>query len=67
VNRKKLLRQFLATFAVTFLVAAGVSYLYGLIRHGAGLVDWKTAFRLAFILGVALPLTGLFGRRDDQR
>jgi hypothetical protein len=67
VNRKKLLSQFIITFTTTFLVAAGVSYLYGLIRHGVGLADWTTAVRLAFILGVALPVTGLLGNRGDGR
>jgi hypothetical protein len=54
-------RRFLVDVAiilpVTFVVAALVTYLYSLIVHGAGAVNWETAFQLAFIVGIVLPLT----------
>jgi hypothetical protein len=51
------------TFAVTFVVNALVTFLWSLVRHGAGVVDWETAFRFAIILGIALPLLQARGRR----
>lgn len=46
------------TSAVAFCVAAIVTYLYSLIAHGAGAVNWETAFELAIILGIVIPLAG---------
>ena len=51
---KELLFDFIETFAVTLVVAALVTFLYGLIVHGVGAVDWETSFRLAIILGIVL-------------
>jgi len=53
---KKLLIDFITTFAVVLVVSAIVSFLYSLIVHGSGVVDWDTSFRLAIIFGIALPL-----------
>ena len=53
---KNLLIGFAITFAVTIVVAAIVTYLWNLIAHGQGTVDWETAFRFAIILGIALPV-----------
>ena len=52
---KVLLIDFVATFGITLVVAATVSFLYRLIAHGNGTVDWGTSFRLALILGIVLP------------
>ena len=57
MNIKKLLIDFVTTFALILVVATIVTYLWNLIRHGQGTVDWATSFRLAIILGIALPVT----------
>jgi len=57
MNMKELLIDFVITFAVTLVVAAIVTFLYSLIVHGAGTMDWETSFRLAIILGIVLPWT----------
>lgn len=53
-------RQFLLDMAitvpVTFLVAVVVTYLYNLVAHGMGAVDWDAAFELALVVGIVLPL-----------
>lgn len=54
---KNLLIGFVTTFAVALVVAAIVTYLWNLIVHGQSAVDWETSFRLAIILGIALPVT----------
>ena len=56
MNIKKLLISFVTIFAVTLVVAAIVTFLYSLIIHGAGTIDWETSFPLAIILGIALPI-----------
>lgn len=57
MNVGKLLVDFAITFAVTLVVAALVTLLYNLIAHGTGMIDWETAFQLAVILGIAIPLS----------
>lgn len=56
MNIKKLLISFATIFAVTLVAAAIVTFLYSLIVHGAGTIDWETSFHLAIILGIALPV-----------
>jgi len=56
MNIKKLLISFVTIFTVTLVVAAIVTYLWNLIRHGQGAFDWETSFRLAIILGIAVPV-----------
>ena len=53
---KSFLRSFVIIFAICFVVAAAVSYLYSLIAHGVGTVDWEVAFRMGLILGIVIPL-----------
>ncbi len=53
---KNLLIGFVTIFAVTLLVAAIVTYLWNLGFHGTAAIDWETSFRLAIILGIALPV-----------
>lgn len=57
MNAKGFLLDMAITIPVTFVVAAVVTYLYSLIAHGSGSVNWDTAFHLAIILGIVLPLT----------
>ncbi len=54
---KRILVSFLGTATLAFVVTAGVTYLYSLIVHGLGDIDWETAFRLAIILGIVLSVT----------
>ncbi len=55
MNIKKMLIDFVITFIVALVISAIVSFLYSLIVHGAGTVDWGSAFRMAIILGIILP------------
>lgn len=45
------------TIPITFVVVAVVTFLYSLVAHGKGLVNWETAFQLAFVLGIVLPFS----------
>lgn len=44
---------FLTAFAVTMIV----TYLYSLVVHGHGEVNWETVFELSLILGILIPFT----------
>ena len=67
MNIKKLLIGFVTTFALILVVAAIVTYLYNLIAHGTGTIDWETSFRLAVILGLALPIHRAFTERKKGK
>ena len=45
------------TILITFVVAVVVTYLYSAIAHGSGAINWETAFQLAVIVGIAMPLS----------
>jgi ascorbate-specific PTS system EIIC-type component UlaA len=53
------IKEFFLTGLITFVVAAVVSFLYSLLAHGSGRVDWETAVRLAIIFGVVLTWINL--------
>jgi hypothetical protein len=65
MNTRGFLIDLAITIPVTFVVAAVVTYLYSLIAHGAGEVNWETAFHLALIVGVVLPLTRISARERE--
>ncbi len=48
------IREFVAIFALAFVVTAAVSFLWSLTAHGAGAVDWGSAVRFGIILGTVL-------------
>lgn len=52
INIKKLLIMFVSIFVLTLVVSAITNYLYSLITHGAGAIDWETSFRFAIIFGI---------------
>jgi hypothetical protein len=62
---KEFLRGFVVTFVLAFIVSAIVSYLYALIAHGEGVVDWESSVRLGLILGIALPLLPILGSQKQ--
>jgi hypothetical protein len=55
MNIKFLLQGFVVVFVLVFVVSAVVSYLYSLMVHGTGLVDWEGAVRFGFIFGIVFP------------
>lgn len=54
MNALRSVREFALFFALTFVVTAAVSFLWSLVAHGSGIVDWGSAVRLGIILGVVL-------------
>jgi hypothetical protein len=59
--------RFVPTFALTLVVFVIVSFLYGLIVHGAGRIDWGRAFAIAIVLGIVLSWTRSRDRKVNDR
>ncbi len=62
MNLKHYLIEFALIFAIVLVVNVLVSFLYGLIVHGTGTIEWESAIALAVSLGIALPWI----HRQDQ-
>ncbi len=52
---KNLIIGFLFTFPLVLVISAAIGYCYSLLVNGLGVAYWISSFRLAFILGIALP------------
>jgi hypothetical protein len=63
----RILSGFLVCFALVFVASAVVGYLYSLVAHGQGVIDWGFSFQLAFIFGAVLPIVGEFERRKHGK
>ena len=50
------------TAAIAFVAAMVVTYLYNLLFHGTGQVNWETTFDLAVVMGIVLPLVTQRGK-----
>ncbi len=54
---KQYLIDFAAMFVIVLVVNLIVTFLYGLIVHGSGTLNWESAFIFAISLGIVLPWT----------
>lgn len=52
---KQFVIDFALMFAIVFVVNLAVTFLYTLIVHGAGVVDWESAIRFGIMLAIILP------------
>jgi hypothetical protein len=52
---KQFAMDFVVMFAIVLVVNLIVTYLYGLVVHGSGVLDWQSAFTFAISLGIILP------------
>ena len=66
MNSRGWFMDFVVTFVITLVVAIIVTLLWNLIAHGDVNIDWATSFRLAIILGIALPIVKRTGRREPK-
>lgn len=53
---KELTADFLFSMVLAFIVTTVVNYLYNLLVHNDGRVEWSTSFQMAIILGIIIPL-----------
>ena len=67
MNFKKIAIEFIIVFAITLLVCVGVTFLWGLVFHGIGIVDWETSFRFATLFGIIIPIIDSRKRMKSQK
>jgi hypothetical protein len=46
--------DFLANFSLTIVVAAVVTFLWSLIAHGSGFINWEISFLMATVMSIVL-------------
>lgn len=54
MNARIVFWDFVANFSLTIVVAAVVTFLWSLIAHGSGIINWETSFVLAAVLSCIL-------------
>ena len=54
MNAKTVFWDFLANFSLTIVVGAVVTFLWSLIAHGSGIIDWEISFVLAMVMSIVL-------------
>ena len=54
VSHKEFIKSFFTLSLLSFIASAAVTYLYNLLIHGAGFVDWQTSFRFSILFGLVL-------------
>ena len=54
VSHKEFIKSFFTLSVLSFITSAAVSYLYNLLIHGAGFVDWQASFRFSILFGLVL-------------
>jgi hypothetical protein len=54
MNIKKLAVEFITVFAAALVTTLIVTFLWNIIWHGEGTIDWETSFRFAVIFGIIL-------------
>ncbi len=53
---KEFATGFFITGLIVLLVSLGVTWLYDMMVHGTGSVEWGSAIRFAIIFGISFPL-----------
>jgi hypothetical protein len=66
IDIKSFLQAFAVMFVLVLAVSAVVSFLYSLLIHGTGLVDWESSIRFAFIFSIVLPAIQEIDRRKKR-
>jgi len=64
---RQLLIDFIITFAVTLVVTVVVTFLWNLVVHGGGAIDWETSFRFAIIFGIVLGIVLPWTRARESK
>jgi hypothetical protein len=63
----QILSYSLRVLSLVVLVSVIVTYLYSLVAHGTGVIDWETSFRLAIIFAIVLPALRETERKESAK
>ena len=66
MNVKDLVTSFVIIGSIVFIVTLIVAYLYNVVVHGNGVLEWESSIRLALILGIALPIVRQLDRKKGS-
>jgi hypothetical protein len=66
MNTKDAVTGSLITGLIVFVVSLVVAYLYSLIIHGNGVLDWESSIRLGIILGIVLTAVRHMDRKKGS-
>ncbi|HET7224579.1 MAG TPA: hypothetical protein VFK69_02605 [Candidatus Eisenbacteria bacterium] len=55
MNVKRLILDVLTVFSLSLVASIGVTFLWNLIVHRTGTVDWETSFRFAILFAIIVP------------
>ena len=67
MNLKRYAIDFALMFVIIFVENLIVTYLYSLIFHGMGAINWETAFQFAVTLGIVLPLVRRYEKKQSEQ
>jgi hypothetical protein len=54
---KELLVNFVTTFPVVLVASVIVTYLWNLVAHGSGAIDWEISVVFALSIGIVLSVS----------
>ena len=63
MNIKQYAFDFALMFVVVFVVNLAVTFVYTLVVHGSGVLDWESAIRFGIMLAFILP----WMRREQKK
>ena len=66
MNVKEFVTSFVIVGSIVFIVTLIVAYLYNVVVHGNGVLEWESSIRLALILGIALPIVRQLDRKKGS-
>ena len=56
MKAKKFCISFSITFVLVFILNAAVMYIYNLLKHSEGKIEWQTALFFAVIMAIVVSL-----------
>ncbi|MEW6511051.1 MAG: hypothetical protein AB1428_08855 [Bacteroidota bacterium] len=66
MNAKNIVMGLVTIGSITLVVSLIVTYLYSLLAHGSGVLDWEMSIRIAIIFGITLPIVQNLDKRKSQ-
>jgi hypothetical protein len=63
MKAKNFLREFCILFVLAYLLSLTVSYLYTLLVHGIGIIDWNGSLRFGILLGIIIPASRMLSKK----
>jgi hypothetical protein len=56
VTVRRFIGEFIVLFILTYILSLIISYVYTILVHGIGIIDYSLSLRLGILFGIALPV-----------